>query len=68
MYFAGTWGEFNPCFSSQVIVGDERSVTLAQESDFKCDGGLEKGWYHFVSSDGIPMKMATQWISVNRCS
>ena len=49
-------------------MGDERSVTLAQESDFKCDGGLEKGWYHFVSSDGIPMKMATQWISVNRCS
>ncbi|KAL9987065.1 hypothetical protein ACROYT_G001303 [Oculina patagonica] len=61
------WGESNPCFSSQVLAGDERSVTLVQEFYYKCDDRLRKDWYRFINSNGIPIKMATQWVSVSRC-
>ncbi|KAJ7383206.1 hypothetical protein OS493_030006 [Desmophyllum pertusum] len=61
----GAWGESNPCFSNQVLESDERSVTLVQEFSYKCDEGLKKGWYRFMNNKGIPMKMATQWVSVN---
>lgn len=68
LVFTEAWGDSNPCFSSQALTGDERNVTLVQEFDYKCDDCLEKGWYRFISSNGTLMKMATQWVSVNRSS
>ena len=49
-------------------MGDERSVTLAEEFDYKCDDRLQKGWYRFINSNGKAMKMPTDWVSVNRSS